>query len=270
MTRILACSLAMVATLLAGPALAADTKAGAVTESRREATAALKGMADYLASLKSFTCTSRNGYDVLQSSGRMIEFGETRRVTILRPNRLRIEEVSSDGSRDLALFDGKQMTLLNADANVFAQAPQPGSVDDAILYFIRDLHMRLPLALLLSSHVGTELPPLFKDLEYVESTDLLGHATHHITGRTDSADVQFWIADGDRPLPLRVVIRYVNEPGQPQFWSEFSDWNTSPKLPDSTFQLVLPKDAHKIAFAIQVARPGQAQQSAAANGEVKP
>jgi hypothetical protein len=40
-------------------------------------------------------------------------------------------------------------------------------------------------------------------------------------------------------------------------------------LANSTFQLALPKDAQKIAFAIQVARPGQAQH-AAASGEVKP
>jgi hypothetical protein len=285
----LPCSLAIAATLLTAcgrpgseaaapapvaPPLAAHAPAVATaatpTESQLEAATILKGMADYLAGLKSFTFTSRNGYDVLQSTGQMIEFGETRRISMARPDRVRIEEVSSDGTSDLALFDGKSMTVFNADAGVYAQVPQPGSVDDALLYFVRDLHMRMPLAMLLSTHVRTELPELIKKLDYVESTDLLGHATHHIAGSTDSVDFQLWIADGERPLPLRVVIRYVHAPGQPQFWSEFSNWNTSPKLASSTFQLALPKDARKIAFAIQVPRPGQAQRSAAANGEVKP
>jgi hypothetical protein len=287
---LLPCALAIAATLLTGcsrtgpeaaaPAPAAtpppEAHAPAVapaakpTESQLEAATILKGMADYLAGLKSFTCTTRNGYDVLQSSGRMIEFGETRRMTLARPDRLRVEEVSSDGSSDLALFDGKLMTLFNADAGVYAQVAQPGSLDDALLYFVRDLHMRMPLAIMLSTHVRTELPALIKSLDYVESTDLLGHATHHLAGSTDSVDFQLWIADGNRPLPLRVVIRYIHEPGQPQFWSEFSNWNTSPQLASSTFQLALPKDAKKIAFAIQVARPGQAQKPAAASGEVKP
>jgi hypothetical protein len=240
------------------------------TESQREAARILKSMADYLAGLKSFTCTTRNGYEVLQASGQMIEFGETRRVTLARPDRLRIEEMSSDGASDLALFDGKLMTMYNADAGVYAQVQQPGLLDDALVYFVRDLHMRMPLAQLLSTHLGTELPALVKELDYVESTDLLGHAAHHIVGRTDSVDFQFWIAEGDRPVPYRVVIKYTQEPGQPQFWSEFSDWNTSPKLANSTFQLSLPKDARKIAFAIQVSRPGQAKQPAEANREAKP
>jgi hypothetical protein len=246
--------LVVAAALLAGNALAAD-------QPQPDAAAILRGMADYLAGLKTFSCTYRNGYEVLQPSGQMIEFGETRRVSLARPDRLRIEEVSSDGTRDLALFDGKLMTVYNADAGVYAQVPQPGSIDDALVYFVRDLHMRMPLAQLLSSHLGNELPALVKDLKYVESTDLLGVATHHIVGRTDSVDFQFWIAEGSRPLPLRVVIKYTKETGKPVFWSEFSKWNTNAKLAGSTFQLTLPKDAQQIAFAVQVSRPG---------GEVRP
>jgi hypothetical protein len=259
----------------ATPTLVADSPAvaapaAAPTESQLEAARILQSMADYLAGLKSFSTTARNGYDSRQASGQMIEFGETRRVTLVRPDRLRIEEVSSDGTRDLALFDGKLITAFNADAGVYAQAPQPGALDDALVYYVRDLRMRMPLAQLMSTKLGTEFPALVKELDYVESADLRGIAAHHIVGRTDSVDFQFWIAAGDRPVPLRIVIRYTQEPGQPQFWSEFSDWKTNPKVPDSEFQLTLPKDAQKIAFAIQVARPGQAQPPAAANVEVKP
>jgi hypothetical protein len=250
------------------PAVAAP--AAAPTESQLEAARILQSMADYLAGLKSFSTTTRNGYDSRQPSGQMIEFGETRRVTLVRPDRLRIEEVSSDGTRDLALFDGKLITAFNADAGVYAQAPQPGALDDALVYYVRDLRMRMPLAQLMSTKLGTEFPALVKELDYVESADLRGIAAHHIVGRTDSVDFQFWIAAGDRPVPLRIVIRYTQEPGQPQFWSEFSDWKTNPQVADSTFQLNLPEDAQKIAFAIQVARPGQAQPPASANGEVKP
>jgi hypothetical protein len=268
-------SLVVAAVLTAAPALGADppataSKPPAQTESQREAAAVLREMVTYLGGLKAFTVTSRHAYQTLQPTGQMIEFGETRRVSLARPDRLRVEEVSSDGRKDLALFDGKLITALNADAGVYAQAPQPGSVDDALVYFVRDLRMRMPLAQLLSTRVGTDLPELVKEIDYVESTDLLGVATHHIAGRTDSTEFQFWIAEGDRPLPLRVVIRYVAEKGQPQFWAEFSNWNTNPQLTNSTFQLVLPKDARKIAFAVQVPRTDAAPQPAAATGEVKP
>ncbi len=251
------------------PPPTASNPAPAAAEPDPDPAEIFKGMAAYLTGLKSFSCTTRNGYEVLQSNGQMIEFGETRQVTLARPNRLRVEEVSSDGQRDLALFDGKLMTVFNADAGVFAQVAQPGSVDDALVYFLHDLHMRMPMAQLLSTHLGEEFPAMVTELDYVESADLLGVATHHIAGRTDSVDFQFWIAAGDRPLPLRVVIKYTQAKGKPLFWSEFSNWNTSPKLDDSQFRLDLPKDARKIAFAIQVPRPGMPP-TTAANGEVKP
>ena len=249
-SRRLSWPLAMAAALLSGPVLAGEP-------AEPNAAAILKDMANFLAGLQNFACTSRNGYEVLQSSGQKIEFGETRRMTVARPGRLRVEEVSSDGAQDVALFDGKLVTVFNADEGVYAQAPQPPAVDDALMYFTRELHMRMPLALLLSTRVRTDLAAMVKKLDYVESTEILGIPAHHIAGRTDTVDFQMWIAEGNRPLPLRVVITYTHEPGQPRFWSDITDWNTSPKLTNSTFLLALPKDARKIAFAVQVAQPGE-------------
>ena len=164
----------------------------------------------------------------MQSSGQKVEFGETRRITLARPNQLRVEEIASDGRLDLALFDGKNITVFDGDSNVYASTPQPGTVDDALVFFVRDLRMRMPLARLLSSRLPSEWPKRVTTVDYVESFDIDGVKTHHVAGRTDAVDFQYWITDGPRPLPLRVVLTYVNEPGQPQFWANFSDWNTSP------------------------------------------
>jgi len=274
--------LTIAAALLAStPALAADVPSGAAatpppaaaaaptTDSQREAAALLKAMTEYLAGLKSFTVTIRGGYDVAQSTGQKIEFGETRRLTIARPDRLRLEEVSSDGRNDLAVFDGRHLSMFNADAKVYAQAPQPGSVDDGLVYFRRDLKMRMPLAMLFTTRLPSELLPRVKIVDYVEDTDIYGVPTHHIAGRTDTVDFQFWLTEGAHPLPLRVVITYRNSPGQPQFWANFTGWNTKPKIAKTAFQFAPPKDARQIAFAVQVQRAATGQQAPAAE-EVKP
>jgi hypothetical protein len=261
------CSWLLVAVLAAGPAQAAD--APAKTESQLQAAAVLKSMAEYLAALKTFTCTSTNRFEVVQANGQRIEFGETRQISLARPDRLRIEEVASDGATDLALFDGKQITVLSADDKVYAQAPQPPSIEDALVYFVRDLRMRMPLALMLSTHVRTELPALAKEIDYVESTQIRDQAAHHIAGRGESVDFQLWIAEGTKPLPLRIVITYKLEQGQPRFGADISDWNIGPKFSGDTFQLALPADARKIPFAVQLLAPDVAAQPAAA-GEVKP
>ena len=260
------CSWLLIAVLVACPAQAAD--APARTESQVEAAALVKSMAEHLASLTAFSCTSVNRFEAVQANGQRIEFGETRQISLVRPDRLRIEEVASDGVTDLVLFDGKQITMLSADDNVYAQAPQPPSLEDALVYFVRDLRMRMPLALMLSTHVRTELPILAKEVDYVESTQIRGQAAHHIAGRGDSVDFQIWVADGASPLPLRIVITYKLEQGQPRFAADISDWNISPKFADNTFQLTLPTGARKIPFAVQLLAPATPQPAVA--GEVKP
>ena len=85
-----------------------------------------------------------------------------------RPNKLRVELVKSDGAHDVIVFDGKDMSVLDAGTGVFSQAPQPGSLDDAIVYFIRELGMRLPLAALLTTRLPDELSKRITRVDYVE------------------------------------------------------------------------------------------------------
>ena len=245
---------------------AKSTDASPKTESQLKAAAVLKSMAEYLAARSSFTCTSTNNFETVQADGQRIEFGETRRISLQRPNRLRIDEVESDSTNDMALFDGTQITVLSGDLKVYAQAPQPPSIEDALVYFVRDLRMRMPLALMLSSHVRTELPNLAKQIDYVESTEVRGQKADHLAGRGDSVDFQFWIAQGASPLPLRIIITYKLDKGQPRFSADISDWYVSPSFTANTFQLALPSDAKKIPFAVQLLAPPAESQPAAASG----
>ena len=272
----LACSAVISTVLMAGPVFGADEQGASpppvaaptvATESQREAYTLLQGMARHLAGLKSFTVSFRSGYDVVQASGQKIEFGESRNLMMARPDRLRVEEVASDGRRDFALFDGKTVTVMNADSNVYAQAPQPGSVDDALVYFVRDLRMRMPLALLLTTRLPDELPQRIESIDYVEGSEIDGVPVHHLAGRTDSVDFQFWITQGEHPVPLRVVLTYRNATGQPQYWANFSQWNVAPKFAAEAFRFSRPQDARQIPFAVQRLQPAA---PAKATGEVTP
>ena len=61
--------------------------------------------------------------------------------------------------------------------------------------------------------------------------------------------MQLWVAQGQQPLPRRLVITYKHADGRPQFWAQLSDWNLSPEAPDSLFVFTPPKGAAKIAFS---------------------
>jgi hypothetical protein len=64
-------------------------------------------------------------------------------------------------------------------------------------------------------------------------------------------DFQVWIAKGDQPWPLRIVINYRLMPGSPQFRANLSDWNPSPKFTQKTFVFEQPAGATQIPFAAQ-------------------
>ena len=219
-----------------------------------EAKAILMRMAEFMAKTQSFSVEARDSYDVYQKSGQKIEFSETRKITVVRPDRLRVEIEESNGDKSMVLFDGKELTMSSPRQNVYAQTPKTGSIDDVIVYFVRDLGMKLPFAVLLLTTAPDELNRRTQTLDYVEKTGILGTPAHHLAGRTESVDYQVWIADSDRPLPLRLVLTYRKEKGQPQFRAQFSNWNLAPEVPSSLFAFVPPPGAQKISFLVQLPR----------------
>lgn len=230
-------------------ATAAHATAGPV-----DAEAILMQMARFLSKASRFSVNVRSGYDAFQASGQKIEFGEVRKVTVSRPDRLRVEVEHSNGDENLVIFDGKNITVSSTPQNVYAQISKPGGIDGAIKYFVNDLQMRLPLAVLLVSQIADELDRRVQSLDYVERTSLYGAPSHHLAGRTETVDFQVWVADTDQPLPLRVVLTYKDVEGHPQFRAQLSDWDLSPTITESMFAFTPPAGAQKIAFLPQVRR----------------
>lgn len=209
-------------------------------------------MANYLAKTPAFAVNLSDSYDTLQPSGAKIEFAATRKVVVSRPNGLRVEREESDGEKQIVLYDGKDITVFSPSNNVYAQTAKPGGIDEAVKYFLKDLNMRLPLAMLLVSQLPAELERRTESLDYVEKTTIYGQTAHHLAGRTETVDYQVWIAEGSKPLPLRVVLTYKLAEGQPQFRAQFSDWNSAPQIDNAQFVFTPAEGAKKIAFLAQL------------------
>jgi hypothetical protein len=243
--------------------------APAITESQAQASEILMRMAEFLKGAQRFSVTVRGDYDAVQTSGQKIEFGEMRKVTLSRPDRLRVEGERSDGAKMLTVFTGKEIVLIDSASNVYANEPQPGGLDDSIIHFVRDLGMKLPLAMLLVSQLPTELKDRVRSVDYVEKTKINGAVSHHLAARTDTVDFQVWVADGERPLPQRIVITYKNVKGEPQFRADLTEWNLAPAITDSTFAATPPNGAQKVAFAAQLPRIAPANRKPSADKGAK-
>jgi hypothetical protein len=240
--------------LLAGPG-----EAQAPGGSPPDARALLLRMADLLGKTQRLSVTVHAAYDTVQASGQKVEWNEVRTLALSRPDRLRMEAEKSNGARSLVVFDGKEISTYDEAGRSYAQAPQPGGIDETLVYFVRDLGMRMPLAALFLSRSATELDRRVRSVEYVEKTGILGAVAHHLIGRTDTVNFQVWITDGDLPLPQRIVLTYAGAPGQPQFRASFSAWNLAPTPADSLFTFTLPTGASRIPFAAALPQYGPAQ-----------
>lgn len=212
----------------------------------------LMRMAEFLAKIPRFSFDLESSYEVVQESGQKIEFGESRKIIVSRPNGLRVEVEQSDGEQHLVQYDGKAITVFSPSKNVYAQISKAGGIDEAVKYFLRDLGMRLPLAMLLTSEFPADLDRRTQELEYVESTVIDGVLTHHLAGRTETVDYQVWIAEDVQPLPVRIVLTYKNAEGQPAYRAQFSNWNLVPEVRDSLFAFTPPQGVQRISFAAEV------------------
>jgi hypothetical protein len=197
----------------------------------------------------------------VQDTGQKITFGERRKVTLSRPDRLRIEVEESDGKQTLVIYDGKAITVFNPGENVYGQIEKAGSVDDAVRYVVQDMGIRLPLALLLVSTLPAELEQRLEALDYVERNTLTPVPTDHLAGRAADVDFEVWIAAGDTPLPQRLSITYRNEEGAPQYRAEFSDWKLNPDVSQVDLAFQPPDGAERIPFVVRVRRAAADQPS---------
>lgn len=250
-------ALAVALALGAAPVLAAgEPPAASAVGQDPEAKATLINMASFLAKAPAFSVTIRSGYDAIQADGQRIEFGEKRRITLQRPDRALVEVQRSDGDRGLILFDGKGITAFKADDNVYARVEKPGTVDDALVYLVRDLQMTIPMARMFHTGFAQELEKMLTAFSYVEENALFDVPTDHLAARSAEVDLQIWVAQGEQPLPRRIILTYKNAPGQPQYRADLSEWDLAPKVVPDSFTFAPPAGALQIPFLAPARQKG--------------
>jgi hypothetical protein len=227
-------------------------QAEARAEDLKEALAELELAANFLAAQKSFYFEAALGYDVVQANGQKLEFGGSRKITMRRPDRAKAYAESRDGPEGTLFFDGKSISIDLAHENAYVSIEKPGSLDAAFDYLAEDLGVPTPLADLLSNNFYEDIVDRIVAGFVVGESKIGNTKCIHVAFSTEDIDVQMWIEDSDRPLPLRLVITYREAEGSPQFWTQLMNWNLKPKTPDSLFAYTPPKGAERIPFAATV------------------
>jgi hypothetical protein len=207
----------------------------------------LKQATDFLAGLPRFSVKTDNVIEELQYSGHRVDRDVSNNVTIKRPDRMRAARAG--GLMDQRLFyDGKWMTLYNPTERVYATEPAPDTIEKMIELAREKIGILLPAADLLYRNA---FPLMMQDvsLAQVVGKSVVGGVTcDHLLFSRPEVDFQIWIADGDRPWPLKYVVTETATPERLSITTYLSDWDAAPAVEDGLFHFVPPEGAQAIEF----------------------
>lgn len=239
--------MAMALATLVAFAATHTTSMAAETARDAEADALLKKMSDFVGGLKSFSASTANTTEKIDTNGQKLDFGAHGDVSVMRPNGLVAHRAGADEDAFI-YFNGKSVTVYAKQQNVYASAPVEGDFD-ATLDFVRDLiQIDLPGADLLYSDVFDGMTWNVTSSSYIGKESIDGKTVDHLAFRTPDVDFQIWIQDGDQPVPMRYLITSKWVTGAPQYGVELSNWVINPKLNPKMFEFKAPKGATKISF----------------------
>jgi hypothetical protein len=207
----------------------------------------LREMSEYLKTAREFTFHADVSYDSVLTSGEKIQYGGTADVSVRRPDRLHVE-YSGDERQSLAIFDGRTFTVHDVAVNVYAVTEVPAGIDAATDRMVEQYGFSVPIADLTYADPYATLTENVQAGSVVGRHSVDGTPCHHLAFSQETIDWQIWIEVGPRPVPRKMVITYRDEPGSPQYSSELSEWNFTPRLSEHYFTFRPPEGAEEIEF----------------------
>ncbi len=206
---------------------------------------------DFLRAQSSFSFAVVTSYESVQDDGAKFEFGSTRRYLVRRPDRARVEVEERGGIRRTLLYDGSTITMLDSTNDVYAQVRRGGDLDSTIDFVRDDLDAPVPLGELLRNNPRAEFESGLEEAVLIGSETIDGQKADHLFLRNPDTDIELWIAQGERPVLVRITIEYRRAEGRPEFRARFSDWNFQAETPDAAFAFTPPQGAVPVPFAVR-------------------
>ena len=201
--------------------LAMAAAAGAATTSAARADEAnaknlLKAMSDYMAAQKTISFDYDSNLEIVSTQQQKIALVSSGSVTLSRPDKLHATRTGGFANIEM-VFDGKTLTALGKNQNLYAQIDAPGTLDQLVDLLRDKYHRPVPAADLLMADPYKELMSQVNNVKDLGSGVIHGVECDHLAFRTKDVDWQIWIAQGARPYPCRYVITSKKVTGWPQY-----------------------------------------------------
>jgi hypothetical protein len=226
--------------------LGLGTPSGARAD-EKDAKNLVKAMSDYMAAQKSISFGFDATLEVVTHDEQKLALASSGTLTLKRPGKIRVTR--SGGFADVEMsFDGKTLTLLGKNLNLYTQLNVPGTIDHLVDELRDTYHRPLPAADLLLSNSYDALMLDVVDVKDLGSGVVGGVECDYLAFRTNEVDWQIWIAQGKRPYPCRYVITSKLLSSGPQYTIQIRDWKTGGEVAATDFRFKNPTQADKVAL----------------------
>lgn len=161
------------------------------------------------------------------------------------PDKMLVKAKGYKGHRQF-MYNGSQMAFFSFDENNYGLVPAPSTT----MQMIDSLHEQFDF----DFPAMDFFYPAFTDdvLQDADSVLYLGKIRmqdqeyFHIIAFNSRFTFQCWINNDAYNLPAKFSITYKSQPGSPQYFASFSDWEVNPKLPSGMFDFLPPPGAKRI------------------------
>ncbi|MBK8322269.1 MAG: DUF2092 domain-containing protein [Betaproteobacteria bacterium] len=236
---------ATLAMALAAPPALAQGSAAPVREP--EALEALAAMGKYLRSLKQFAVHADTTGDQVLENGQKVQFAGTVDYKVRQPDRLRAD-VRTDRVHRQFFYDGATLTQYAPKLKLYGAVKVPATIDATLQVAADELGITLPLADMFYWGTPKSGVDALVGATFVGKAMMGGVDCDHYAFRQADVDWQVWIAHGDKPLPMKLIVTTLEESSQPQFTSVLK-WDTKSVFGEMPFRFSAPRDAHRIGIA---------------------
>ena len=209
-----------------------------------EAVDALARMSAYLRSIPAFEITLQTQRDDVDVYGQLITLSGKATYKVRRPDAFSFDlALPSHSGR--YVYDGKTVTAYDARANAYKTLQAPPTIRATLELAEQKYGASVPLDDLFTWSEGDNRANSLTSAHFIGKTQIAGQAANHYAFRQPGRDWQIWIADGDKPTPLRVSIVASDDPARPEFQADLS-WDTAPRFDSDAFIFASPPNARPI------------------------
>lgn len=205
----------------------------------------LRAMSTLLASTQRLAFEAEESFDDIPSGQPRVLLTNLRRIAVARPNRFAADAEGDSVNRSV-WYDGRVVTALDKATHSYATIPAPGSIDQTLDMLDDKYGVDVPLADLFYADPYATLTEAVTYSRYLGIHRAAGVPCHHLVFAQPTIEWQIWIDAGEQPLPRKLAITYVREPGEPQYIATIAKWNLSPPFQDALFRFEAPEGAQKV------------------------